>query len=127
MHCFYLRCKKFIARSKQREEINTLISKIWWDNLQKVTYAISAKDILLRWKMILLLFMTCQKNKYNLKQVAKANLSRDDASYEDSVPKLKARNFIEDLIEEEHSSRDYEEKMTLKIKEGSSSKEAKEN
>ena len=62
--------------------------------------------------MILLLFKTCQKNKYNLKKVTKANLSRDDASFEDSVPKLKARNFIEDLIEEEHSSRDYEEKMT---------------
>ena len=43
------------------------------------------------------------------------------------MPKLKARNFIEDLIEEEHSSRDCEEKMTLKIKEGSSSKEAKKN
>ena len=71
--------------------------------------------------------MMCQKNKYNLKQVAKANLSRDDASFEDSVPKLKARNFIEDLIEEENSSRDYEEKMTLKIKEGSFSKEAKKN
>ena len=43
----------------------------------------------------------CQKNKYNLKQVAKDNLSRDDAGYEDSVPKLKASNFNEDPIAKE--------------------------
>ena len=96
--------------------------------LQKVTYAVSVKDILLRWRMILILFYDMgQKNKYNLKRVAKDNLSRHNAGYEDSVLKLKASNFSEDLIAEEHSSRDYEENMTLKIKEGSSSKEAKKN
>ena len=69
----------------------------------------------------------CQKNKYNLKRVAKDNLSIDDAGYEDSVPKLKASNISEDLIAEGHSSKDYEEHRTQKIKKGNSSKEAKKN
>ena len=69
----------------------------------------------------------CQKNKYNLKRVAKDNLSIDDAGYEDSVPKLKAGNISEDLIAEGHSSKDYEENRAQKIKMAIPVKKQKKN